>query len=117
MGVSFVAQITMPSITIQNLDNKTIQLDESIHTILQAVGAAGLDWMHACGGKGRCTTCMVKVLEGEDQLGDLTEGERRMRGLGRLPEGYRLACQCTVKGDVLVRVPEINKLPHIDYTD
>ncbi|AHM61638.1 ferredoxin [Flammeovirgaceae bacterium 311] len=118
MRVSFVAQITMPSITIQNLDNKTIQVTEMIQSVLQAMGAAGVDWMHACGGKGRCTTCAMRVVEGEENLSTFSEGELRMQRQGRLPKAYRLACQCIVeKGNVVVRVPETSKLPHMPYTD
>ena len=118
MRVSFVAQITMPSITIQNLDNKTVQVAEKVQTVLKAVGAAGIDWMHACGGKGRCTTCCMKVLEGENYLSNASEAELRMQRGGRLPKGYRLACQCTLTGGhVVVRVPDVNKLPHMSYTD
>ena len=117
MRASFVAQITMPSITIQNLDHKTVAVKKSLQTVLHAVGAEGIDWMHACGGKGRCTTCMMKVLEGMEQLSPLSEGELRMQKLGRLPDGYRLACQTKVEGDVVVQVPDVNKLPHMTYSE
>ncbi|WP_224999877.1 2Fe-2S iron-sulfur cluster-binding protein [Cesiribacter sp. SM1] len=108
----------MPSITIQNLDNKTVEVTEMIQSVLQAMGAAGVDWMHACGGKGRCTTCAMKVVEGAENLSTYTEAEQRMQRQGRLPKVYRLACQCIVeKGRVVVRVPESGKLPHLEYTD
>ena len=85
--------------------------------MLQAVGEAGIDWMHACGGKGRCTTCMMQVIAGAEQLGPYTAGELRMQKAERLPPGYRLACQCTLEGDVEVRIPDVNKLPHMQYSD
>lgn len=107
----------MPSITIQNLANKTVEPEESRQTVLLAIGAAGIDWMQACGRKGRCTTCMMQVLEGGEQLSPPSEAEQRMQRQGRLREGYRLACQCTLNGHVVVRVPEVNKLPHLQYTD
>ncbi|EMR03620.1 2Fe-2S iron-sulfur cluster-binding protein [Cesiribacter andamanensis] len=108
----------MPSVTIQNLANKTVVLPPSVQSILQAFGQEGIDWMQACGQKGRCTTCKMQVLEGEEHLSSLSDNELRMQQLGRLPDGYRLACQCTASGgDVLVRVPNVNKLPHMQYTD
>ncbi len=107
----------MPSITIQNLDHKTVQVEKSIQTALQAIGEAGIDWMQACGQKGRCTTCRMVVIAGAACLSPLSEAEQRMRNLGRLQDGSRLACQCTLEGDVVVRVPQVNKLPHIQYTD
>jgi ferredoxin, 2Fe-2S len=108
----------MPSITIQNLANKTVTLPASVQSIIQAFAEQGIDWMQACGQKGRCTTCKMKVLEGEEQMSAPSENEQRMQKLGRLPEGYRLACQCWVKsGHVLVRVPDVNKLPHMQYSE
>ena len=107
----------MPSITIQNLDHKTVQVEKRVQTVLHAVGAAGIDWMQACGQKGRCTTCRMQIVEGAEHLCELTEGELRMQKAGRLPAGSRLACQCRVEGDVVVRIPDVNKLPHMHYTD
>lgn len=107
----------MPSITIQNLANKTVVFDKSVQSALQAFGEAGIDWMQACGQKGRCTTCRMQIVKGEEHLSALSENELRMQNLGRLQDGYRLACQCTATGDVVVRVPEVNKLPHMEYTE
>lgn len=61
-------------------------------SILAAAHAAGLDLTATCGGRGRCTSCRVRFLEGtappptiadEVQLGD-----------AQVREGHRLACQC-----------------------
>ena len=73
--------------------------------------------MQACGQKGRCTTCAFEVLSGAQNLTQLTENEMRFRAAGRLPENYRLACQAKATGDVMIRVPESVKLPHIKYSD
>lgn len=42
---------------------------------------------------GNCGTCMIKVVEGMKNLGDLNEPEKNMGLSGE----YRLACQCKIK--------------------
>ncbi len=73
--------------------------------------------MHACGMKGKCTTCMAKVIEGETSLSELTEAEKRFVKLGRLKTHHRLACQVTVTDDVIIETPEQYKLPHLNYSE
>jgi uncharacterized 2Fe-2S/4Fe-4S cluster protein (DUF4445 family) len=71
-------------------------------TILKAAHAAGIDVTATCGGRGRCTSCRVKFVEGtvppptimdEVQLGD-----------DLVREGYRLSCQCRVTESITVQV-------------
>jgi ferredoxin, 2Fe-2S len=106
----------MTRIVIQNL-GKSIELNSFSKTILKAVQEEGIDWMHACGGKGRCTTCKAIVLEGEANLEPLTAAELRYQKQGLLRAGERLACQAVVIGNITVCVPEDSKLPHLKYMD
>lgn len=106
----------MTRIVIRNL-GKTVEVSGFSKTILKAVQEAGIDWMHACGGKGRCTTCKAIILEGEDSLEPLTVAEIRYQHQGLLRSGQRLACQAIVTGDITVQVPDESKLPHLTYTD
>src|SRR5687768_18414044 len=71
-------------------------------SILKAAHAGGVDITATCGGRGRCTSCRVKFVEGtippptimdEVQLGD-----------DLVREGYRLSCQCAVTEPVSVQV-------------
>lgn len=107
----------MPQVTIENINNKSVGFQESSKTVLKVFQDNLVDWMHACGGKGRCTTCKMIVKEGAENLSAPTGFEEKMRKAGRLQENERLACQCAATGDLLVQVPEENKLPHITYTD
>ena len=84
-------------------------------TLLNHFQAHRLDWMHACGGKGRCTTCKVIVLEGMEHLGLLTLAEQKYRQMGALKAQERLSCQAIPDGSVVVAVPEEYKLPHVRY--
>lgn len=48
---------------------------------------------------GNCGTCMIDVVEGEENLSDLTEEEKDLER----DERHRLACQCRIKqGDVKI---------------
>lgn len=105
----------MPKLTLQNLFSQEIfvQIDQNV---LQAIQQTGLDWMHACGAKGRCTTCRLVVLKGIEFFGPLSSAEEKFRNEGRLKENERLLCQTTLTGDVIGNVPEQTKFPHIHYS-
>ncbi len=104
----------MPEIRILNLKNRKVNVsaDESV---LKAFQSEFIDWMHACGGKGRCTTCAFNVVEGGEQLSPIVPAEQRFRDNGRLAVNQRLACQVHCEGKVVIEVPPANQLPHISY--
>ncbi|MCK8059815.1 MULTISPECIES: NADH:ubiquinone reductase (Na(+)-transporting) subunit F [unclassified Fusibacter] len=68
----------------------------------------------ACGGKGSCGYCKVKVLEGggevlPTELGYLTKEDQ--------DGGVRLSCQCKVKEDISIEIPEeLFNVKQYDYT-
>lgn len=68
----------------------------------------------ACGGKGSCGYCKVKVLSGGGQVlpteaGYITPAEAS--------EGLRLACQCKVKEDMALQIPEeLFNVKQYEYT-
>jgi 2Fe-2S ferredoxin len=88
----------MPLLTIQNLSGPPLEVPAG-RTVLAAIHAAGHDWWHACGGRGRCTSCRVRVLAGAEHLAPPTAPELRYREAGRLRPDERLACQCRVTSD------------------
>ena len=74
--------------------------------------------MHACGAKGRCTTCRLQVCAGQENLSPLTAAELRYSAAGRLRADERLTCQAQLPtGDVTARVPEATQLPHVRYQE
>jgi ferredoxin, 2Fe-2S len=107
----------MSVIVIKNLQEKALEVRDFSKTILRHAQDNTLDWMFACGGKGRCTTCKVVVLKGLENLEPKTPAELRFEKLGQLFKNERLACQTKVKGDITVQIPEEGKLPHIRYSD
>ena len=107
----------MAVIVIKNLREKTLEVQDFSKTILGHAQENTLDWMFACGGKGRCTTCKVVVLQGAENIEPKTPAELRFENLGQLFKNERLACQAKITGDVVVLIPEEGKLPHVQYSD
>ena len=107
----------MAEIIVRNLSSKKVVLNcES--TILEQLHQSGTDWMHACGGKGRCTTCKFQVVGGDPEFSEPTTSEIQYFEQGRIADDERLACQTKLnKGTAVVSVPESSQLPHLTYTE
>ncbi len=56
-----------------------------------------------------CTTCLIEVLEGWENLSEMESREKQTLASIQAKPNYRLACQCSVTGDV--------KLDYIPITD
>ena len=63
----------------------------------------GIYLSSACGGKGSCGQCKCQVVEGG---GDILDSEKSHFTRKQVKEHYRLGCQCKVKGDLSVVVPD-----------
>ncbi|OUJ73873.1 2Fe-2S iron-sulfur cluster-binding protein [Hymenobacter crusticola] len=106
----------MPTLLIENLPGGTVSVAKD-STLLKALQASGHDWLHACGGKGRCTTCRLEVIEGLAHLTPPTDAELRYQAAGRLLAHERLTCQTRLlEGTVRGRVPRATQLPHVQYS-
>ncbi len=106
----------MAEILIKNL-GKSITVANPTKPLLWLILNGQIDWMHSCGGKGRCTTCKASVLVGLENMAPLTAAETKYRAQGQLKPDERLACQAKTHGDVVLQVPEECKLPHMIYND
>ena len=105
----------MALLTIENLPGAAVNVPAGA-TLLAALQAAGHDWMHACGAKGRCTTCRLQVRSGMENLSPPSAAELRYRTAGRLLANERLTCQTRLlAGEAVGRVPEATQLPHVQY--
>lgn len=108
----------MSRIVIQNLGNLIIDSEQSNRKVIELIHENGTDWMHACGKKGRCTTCKMIVVQGMENLSPETERELFYRNQNRLRSTERLCCQSQLlKGELVIRVAETNKFPHLAYTE
>ena len=61
---------------------------------------AGIDQLHACGGRARCTTCRVEFIEGEPPR--MTKAEIAALA-AKGATGVRLSCQILCDHDMTVR--------------
>ena len=71
-------------------------------TVLESSRQAGIAHASVCGGRGRCSTCRVRVLQGTHQLpAPASEEARVLHRLGT-PSNVRLACQLRPTHDLAV---------------
>lgn len=88
----------MPVLTVENVGTFTVPAGKRL--VLALEEDAGIDQLHACGGRARCTTCRVEFVAGEPEA--MTKAETAAltaRGLG----GVRLSCQMLCDRDMTVR--------------
>jgi 2Fe-2S ferredoxin len=107
----------MVKIVIENLDGKELTVNDLSKTVLAHFHDHKIDWMQECGAKGRCTTCMMKVIDGGESLSPPTAAELKFVEMGALHAGERLACQVRLSRAIRIRVPKETMLPHLKYTD
>lgn len=94
-------------------DDKQASVTVPTNTLLADAGVmAGIDIGQPCGGQGRCGRCAVQV----------TGGTVRRRSTLRLSstdveQGYALACQTVVEGNVSIYVPPQEKIERRLTTD
>ena len=71
-------------------------------SILDVSRANGIAHASVCGGRGRCSTCRVRLEGPPDALDPPGEEEARLLHRIKAPEGVRLACQTRPRGDLTV---------------
>ncbi|WP_059174157.1 2Fe-2S iron-sulfur cluster-binding protein [Bacillus sp. FJAT-27445] len=89
----------MPKITVLGFGTFEV---ESGKKLVLGLEDNGIDILHRCGGKAKCTSCRVEVLEGG--YDDLTNIERNaFFDKGLVDDFLRLSCQIRVNDDLTVR--------------
>ncbi len=92
----------MPGVTVTiQPDRRTVTVEPG-NVLLRAAHAEGVDVTATCGGRGRCTSCRVKVLEGVAPPG--TINDQLQLGDDLVREGYRLACQLAPTEPLVVQI-------------
>ena len=71
-------------------------------SVLEASRVGSIPHVSVCGGRGRCSTCRVRVLDGLDRLPQPSALERATLGRSRAGRDVRLACQLRPTRDVSV---------------
>lgn len=89
-------------------------------TLKEASIELGVDIEGVCGEQAICGTCKVRIEEGDfekysikstrDHLSPMGPTERKFFNIRQQEEGYRLACQTQILGDVVIFVPEESRM-------
>jgi adenylate cyclase len=98
-GLRFLIDKRRRTVTVRYPDGRRVTIPRGV-TVLEASRRAGLPHAAVCGGRGRCSTCRVRVGKGAENLPPPIDDERRIldRVGARLNE--RLACQIRPRGDI-----------------
>jgi uncharacterized 2Fe-2S/4Fe-4S cluster protein (DUF4445 family) len=79
------------AVTVTILPDRRAVAVEPGTVLLRAAHAQGVDITATCGGRGRCTSCRVKIVDGTPPPG--TINDQLQLGDDLVREGYRLSCQ------------------------
>lgn len=88
-------------VRIQYSDGTNISVAHGV-SVLEASWLAGVPHASVCGGRGRCSTCRIRILEGLAKAPKAESGERRVLRRINAPPGVRLACQLRPVADISV---------------
>jgi uncharacterized 2Fe-2S/4Fe-4S cluster protein (DUF4445 family) len=87
------------------IGTKTSLTVKDAESIYETLKRNGIYLVSACGGKGTCGKCKVKIIEGDCDVsgyGKLDEKERK--------QGLVLACQAIAKSDISIEIPLTSRL-------
>jgi adenylate cyclase len=87
------------SILLRYPDGREVHVPQGF-SVLEASRLAGIPHASVCGGRGRCSTCRVRVDRGGEALVPPAEAERRVLRRVGAPPNVRLACQLRPTRDV-----------------
>lgn len=90
----------MPKVKYQNTgDESEVEAGGELRETTKAKG-----WPIPYGCEdGKCGTCIVKAVEGKENLSAMEEKEQQTLEVMGMGDGeHRLACQCKVNGDVTI---------------
>lgn len=113
--------LSMANRTIADYGEKNIRINDTRDLVVEGGGTLLSSLMEheifipsACGGKGSCGYCKVHVISGGGQF---LPTERGYITPQEASEGVRLSCQCKVKEDMSIQIPEeLFNVKQYDYT-
>jgi uncharacterized 2Fe-2S/4Fe-4S cluster protein (DUF4445 family) len=82
-------------------DGRIVQVEPGT-PLLRAAHGSGIDVTATCGGRGRCTSCRVKFVEGA--VPPPTINDALQLGADLVREGYRLSCQALIAQPATVQI-------------
>jgi len=87
--------------TLTYPDGRAVSLQPGM-TVLEASRASGIPHASVCGGRGRCSTCRVRLGRGAESLPPPTAEEQKVLDRVSAPPKVRLACQIRPAKDLEV---------------
>ena len=93
----------MPVLTIET-DKKSLTVEKNT-AIIDVCETEETSILFGCR-DGACGACMIKVIKNPENLSPMEEHERDFLETMAATEDERLACQCTVLGDVVIAVSQ-----------
>ena len=108
LGAVLLARLVRCAITLRRGvvrltygDGRVVEIRSGI-SVLKASRNAGIPHASVCGGRGRCSTCRVRLGEGGADVAAADAAEQKVLERVGLPEGVRLACQLRPTRDLSV---------------
>ncbi len=90
----------MPKISFaKNFEPIEVPKDSNLMDILME---NGVPVASSCGGQAVCAKCLVKVVEGKENMSPETTDEADMRDIHEWSKSERLSCQVKVQGDITI---------------
>lgn len=103
IGIREVRVRTTRQITVRFVGHGTRRLAPG-PTVLEMFRRFGIPHAALCGGRARCATCRVLVMDGNDKLPRPGMNEAKLLRRISAPEGVRLACQIRPRDDLQVQL-------------
>ncbi|MDP7549331.1 MAG: adenylate/guanylate cyclase domain-containing protein, partial [Alphaproteobacteria bacterium] len=88
-------------VTIAYPDGHEVAIEPGL-SVLDASRLAGIAHASVCGGRGRCSTCRVRIAAGQSALPPADGDEVKVLARVAAPDSVRLACQLRPTADVAV---------------
>ncbi|HEY5797211.1 MAG TPA: adenylate/guanylate cyclase domain-containing protein [Bosea sp. (in: a-proteobacteria)] len=103
VGIREIRVRTTKQITVRFVGHGVRKLSPGL-TVLEMFRRFGIPHAALCGGRARCATCRVLVLDGGDKLPPPGLNEAKLLRRIAAPERVRLACQIRPRDDVQVQI-------------
>jgi adenylate cyclase len=104
---------------ISYVDGPTVELTPGM-TLLEISRSAGIPHASLCGGRGRCSTCRVRVEKGLDSLPAPAAVEAATLSAIDAPSNVRLACQIHPAAPLTIAIvsrPGVSSPVHVEFTE
>lgn len=88
-------------VQIRYLDGTVVAIDPGM-TVLDGSRLGNIPHASVCGGRGRCSTCRVRIVDGAEHLPPAADDEARVLARIHAGDGIRLACQLRPAKDLAV---------------